>query len=126
MLKGSNLEAGPRDRSARSRKSAKSGKSNGAHSHKSGTKRKKNRARGGGTRNSEVKIAPKGRSLLLGDNGIEIDSLEQDNSFEKERTEQESSKVPISIEKYAVIENMKSVVCKGEIKDGDSNRRIQK
>ena len=62
----------------------------------------------------------------MGDNGIEIDSLEQDNSFEKERTDQESSKVPISIEKYAVIENMKSVVCKGEITDGDSNQRIQK
>ena len=76
MVKGANGEVGPRDRSARSRKSTKSGKSHGGHSHKSGAKRRKNRTRAGGVRNSEVKIGPKGRSLLMGDNGIEIDSLE--------------------------------------------------
>ena len=76
IIKGANVEAGRRDRSARSRKSAKSGKSNGASSHKSGAKRKKNRTRAGGVRNSEVKIGPKGRSLLMGDNGLETDSLE--------------------------------------------------
>ena len=89
IIKSAYGDVGPRERSVRSRKSNKSGKS--GNSHKSGAKRKKNKTRAEQARNSEVKNGLKGRSQILGENGIEVDSLEYDQSFEKERNEQESS-----------------------------------
>ena len=125
--------AGARDRSVRSRKSNKSGKSHGGNSHKSGAKRRKNNkvravAAADGIRNSDVKVKAKAQSqLLLENNSVEIDSLEQENSFEKERVDYASSKVPLSIEKYAVIENMKNLHCKGATEmSGDADLRVQK